>query len=99
MVNFYPNEIDEEGFLLYPVKALRSVANEVQDCSIPNKEQLVVFAEYMHKSWWYGVELQEGDHYVIGMIPDTASFKPITTSLAEFIELYLEDSPQLYDYS
>jgi len=98
MENFYPNEIDEEGFLLYPVEAIVSADNELQNCNLVNKDKIFMFAEYMHKSWWYGFELKEGNKYIIGIIPDNSSFKPITSTLEEFIELYLGNSPKLYGY-
>jgi len=44
------------------------------------------------------VELKKENKYVIGIIPDNLSFKPITSTLEEFIELYLGDSSKLYDY-
>jgi hypothetical protein len=99
MVDFYPNEIDAEGFLFYPVDAILSVNAEFENCNLTNKDKIFIFAEYMHKSWWYGVELKERNEYVIGIISGSSSFKPITNSLVEFIELYLENSPKLYDYS
>lgn len=98
MENFYPNEIDEEGFLFYPVDAIVSAEKELRDCNLVNKDKIFIFAEYMHKSWWYGFELKKENKYVIGIIPDNLSFKPITSTLEEFIELYLGDSPKLYDY-
>lgn len=95
----YPNEMDEEGFLFYPIEAVTPVIAEFDDSNLLNKEQILLFAEYMHKSWWYGIEMISGEQYVIGIISDKNSFKPITNSLAEFIELYLENSSKLYDYS
>lgn len=99
MGDFYPNEIDEEGFLFYPVEAIVSVNTEFETSNLINKHKIFLFAEYMHKSWWYGFELKEGNEYIIGIISDNSSFKPITNSLVEFIELYIENSPKLYDYS
>jgi SMI1 / KNR4 family (SUKH-1) len=99
MQMLYPNEIDNEGFLFYPVEAIISSSKEFHNTGIMNKEKTFIFAEYMHKSWWYGFELQSQDSYVIGIIPDKDTFKPITNSLIDFIQLYLEDSPKLYDYS
>lgn len=99
MEDYYPNEIDEEGFLFYPLEALIPVSREFEDSNLINKDRILIFAEYMHKSWWYGVEVKENFEYVIGIIPDKTIFKPITNSLAEFIELYIDNSTKLYDYS
>jgi SMI1-KNR4 cell-wall len=99
MGNFYPNEIDEEGFLFYPIEGIISVNDEFKNSSLENNKTIFLFAEYMHKSWWYGFDVSSNGDYVIGIIPEKNKFKPITNSLAEFIELYMEDSPLLYDYS
>ncbi|MEO0584737.1 MAG: SMI1/KNR4 family protein [Bacteroidota bacterium] len=99
MEEFYPNEIDDEGFLFYPLAELVSVNTEFENSSMINKEKVFIFAEYMHRSWWYGFEVTGSNEYLIGIISDNTSFKPITNSLAEFIELYIENSPKLYDYS
>ena len=99
MIDLYPNEFDEEGFLFYPIEAIVSVNKEFEDCNIINKDNIFIFADFMHESWWYGFELNERNEYLIGIIPHSSSFKPITNSLVEFIELYIENSPRLYDYS
>jgi len=99
MKTLYPNEIDAEGFLFYPIEAVISVGNEFEGSLLENKEKIFIFAEYMHRSWWYGFERINSEQYIIGIIPDKDTFKPITNSLAEFIELYIEDSSKLYDYS
>ncbi|PIF43382.1 SMI1/KNR4 family protein SUKH-1 [Chryseobacterium sp. 52] len=98
MKTLYPNENDHEGFLFYPLDAVISVSNEFGDSALINKDQIFLFADYMHKSWWYGFELISADNYVIGIFSDKNSFKPITNSLADFIEMYMKDSPKLYDY-
>lgn len=99
MVMLYPNEFDEEGFLFYPIDVIQSVSNEFEHSGLVNRDRIFIFADYMHKSWWYGYELIDSVNYVIGIIPDKDTFKPITNSLEEFIELYIENSPRLYDYS
>ncbi len=99
MQDFYPNEMDEEGFLFYPKEAVNAASAEFEHGSLGNNSRLFIFAEYMHKSWWYGVNVNSSEDYVIGIIPHENLFKPITNSLSEFIELYLKDSFKLYDYS
>jgi hypothetical protein len=98
MENLYPNETDAEGFLFYPVEAIIPATNEFKIGALANMDNVFIFAEYLHKSWWYGFEIINNDEYVIGIIPHENKFKPITNSLAEFIELYMEDSERLYDY-
>lgn len=98
MESLYPNEIDKEGFLFYPIEKILSPDSEFQKSNIEDKERIYLFAEYMHKSWWYGVKISNNHNYTIGIIPDKDTFKPITDSLKKFLELYLEDAPELYDY-
>jgi len=99
MESLYPNQMDKDGFLFYPLEAVSSVNKEFPNSLLPNKENIFLFCEYMHRSWWYGVELKGNDNYMIGVLPDAHTFKPIVSSLADFLELYMEDSPVLYDYN
>ncbi|SHG97466.1 hypothetical protein SAMN04488109_2706 [Chryseolinea serpens] len=96
MSNLYPNEMDSEGFLFYPIDVLVTVREEFDEPGLP--KNIIVFAEYMHKSWWYGIELRADGTYVIGIIPDRGRFKVITNSLEVFMRLYLMDASELYDY-
>lgn len=93
----YPNYMDKEGFLFYPLEAIDSVQNELTWATMANREMIFIFAEYLHRSWWYAFELMSDGSYTIGIIA-TDNFKPITNSLSEFIELYMEDASILYDY-
>lgn len=96
MMSMYPDEIDDKGFLFYPIQFLISTEEEFGNTSL---SKIIIFAEYMHKSWWYGFEMKNDGSYIIGILPDRETFKPITNTLSEFIPLYLNDSPLLYDYS
>lgn len=98
MSSFFPNEIDNEGFLFYPLESILPSEQEFAGFALAENHKLYVFAEYMHKSWWYGLEINQDGNYTIGIIPDKLIFKPITDSLLEFLVLYIEDSPKLYDY-
>ncbi|TXJ23515.1 MAG: SMI1/KNR4 family protein [Chitinophagaceae bacterium] len=99
MEAFYPNDIDENGFLFYPIEAVTPVVKEFKNSEMKNVGKIFIFCDYMHRSWWYGCEVIDGDNYIIGIISDRDSFKPITHSLSEFIELYINDSPKLYNYN
>ncbi|MFN0201345.1 MAG: SMI1/KNR4 family protein [Bacteroidia bacterium] len=95
----FPNEFDEEGFLFYPIKGLENANMAFGGFQLTTKENIFIFADYMHESWWYGCEVLSRENYVIGIIPSEGAFKPITHSLEAFIGLYFEGSPKLYDYS
>ena len=96
----YPDGFDKEGFLFYPIEGLITVDEEFSN-QIQHKnkiQNILIFAEYMHKSWWYGVRKISNENYEIGIIPHEKSFKIITNSLDEFLKLYLINSPILYSY-
>jgi len=100
MVKLYPNYFDEEGFLFYPLQELTSLEEEFNLSKGYYEETCILFAEFMHKSWWYGVRFSKfADKYEIGIISSVERFKVITRNLCEFIQLYITDSPILYDYS
>lgn len=97
MKSYYPNDVDQEGFLFYPVEALAPVEKEFGNSAL-SQRKIQIFAEYLHKSWWYGFEVTGTDDYAIGIIPDENTFKPIASSLAGFIEMYLSNSDTLYNH-
>jgi len=98
MKSLYPDEIDDEGFLFYPVENIIALNLEFERDDLGLNETTFIFAEYMHKSWWYGFRLIDSNIYEIGIITDYDRFKKITNSLAEFIVLYVENSPLLYEF-
>lgn len=86
---------DKEGFLLYPLEDIVSLETKFNISN--SNSNIYVFADYLQSSWWYGFRVLENGTYEIGIIPYEDKFKPITNSLFDFIELYLEDSAPLYD--
>ncbi len=96
---FILNDMDKNGFLFYPIEAVTPVVTEFKGSKMKDSDRIIIFCEYMHRSWWYGFEIIDNDKFIIGIIPDRNSFKPITHSLIEFIELYVSDSSELYDYN
>ncbi len=98
MAELYPNYTDEEGYLFYPLKFVVS-CEEMFKNEFNVKASMLntyVLADYLHKSWWYGLKIHSKTDYSIGFIPDHTDFQIITNSLEEFIQLYLIDSPKLY---
>ncbi|MDJ1504770.1 SMI1/KNR4 family protein [Xanthocytophaga agilis] len=93
----YSIDYDEQGFSFYPIEDIISSTMKFPGHILAEKKSLYVFADYLTASWWYGVEVKADNKYTIGIIPHRDEFKPITDSLSEFIELYIADSPQLYD--
>ncbi|MBS1660913.1 MAG: SMI1/KNR4 family protein [Bacteroidetes bacterium] len=100
MPTLYPNYFDKEGFLFYPLEELISPDNEFNLNKSNPDEHCLIFANFMHKSWWYAVKFSKFTHgYEIGIIPSANKFKVITKNLGDFIHLYMEDSPFLYDHN
>lgn len=97
MPKLYPNDMDEEGFLFYPLQELTTWEEEFNIPGSSSYNNCLFFAEYMHKSWRYGVRFSDSsDEYEIGKV--TNKFKAITRSLGTSIHLYLKDDSILYDY-
>lgn len=99
MVNLFPNYFDNEGFLFYPLQALTTLDEEFDTNTGSAVEHCLIFAEFMHKSWWYAVKFSKIENtYDIGIIASVDKFKIITQNLGEFIHLYMNNSSVLYDY-
>lgn len=99
----YPNGIESEEFYFLPVGELRSKQEELLVYSGRGVKRVTttftIFVDYMHRSWEYGFIPADSDTgYEIGILAIDGEFKVITTSLATFLNLYLEDAMVLYDY-
>ena len=89
---------DEEGFRFYKIDEILTMGERFSLTPYNTLAKIIVFGDYLHSSWWYGFRILTGDRYEIGIIPFPQKFKVISTSLTEFLNLYLEDSPRLYDH-
>lgn len=105
MSTLFPNYTDELGFLFYPLEHLVTYNSEFRLKSSQNKifegRQCIIFMNYLHKSWWYGI-LRNTDavteSYSVVIIPTEGKYKVICSSIGDFLSLYIKDSPVLYDY-
>ena len=102
MESKYPNETDNEGFLFYPLEEIvtgKEIFQGHDEIKENSDDRLIVFADYMHRSWYYGIRFNQNDNnYKVGIIPERMKFTPICNSLSEFINLYLTNSSRLYNY-
>jgi hypothetical protein len=97
MVDLFPNYMDQEGFLFYPLECVQTLEEEFELNTTVSGERCIVFAEYLHKSWWYGFRINNTSaKYTIGLIPHKDGFQNISDNLFEFIDLYLNDPLRLY---
>lgn len=92
------NDYDKEEFIFYKVQNLISLGQKFDLEKSNDLYDIVIFADYMHQSWWYGFRIINKYQYEIGIIPSSQKFKLITKSLTEFIEFYLKDSVMLYNF-
>jgi len=93
------NDQDNTGFLFYSVDSLLTLGDKfdlVEDNPLSN---IVIFADYMLGSWWYGVNVKDKNRYEIGIISDQNSFTVLTTSLEDFLRMYLRDDDLIYQYT
>ncbi|RZL08541.1 MAG: hypothetical protein EOO62_15110 [Hymenobacter sp.] len=94
---------DSNGFLLLPLEELRTEQRKmlvVADGSAVEKTvSITIFADYLQASWWYGLIAEIGSvNYQIGIMPVESECKVFTTSLADFLRLYIADDEILYDW-
>jgi hypothetical protein len=97
----YANGIDDcdsEGFLFYKIEDLETMGEKFSLDKGSDLYNIVLFADYMQQSWWYGIKLIHNENYEIGIVATSLKFKKIANSLSDFITLYLEDSQILYEY-
>ncbi|MFC6221961.1 hypothetical protein ACFP2F_01810 [Hymenobacter artigasi] len=96
-------DFDKDYFYFLSAEELRTETRDLIVDSMRGIEKrstsVTVFVDYMHCSWEYGfIPNPTGAGYLIGIIGDIKTFKVITSSLATFLSLYMEDAQVLYDH-
>jgi hypothetical protein len=96
-------DTDEKGFCFLAAEELRTEQRELVVDSMTGitvlSTDVTVFVDYMQWSWQYAfIPGAAGDGYQIGIMATSTNFKVITSSLATFLSLYMEDAQVLYDY-
>src|SRR5687767_14918889 len=97
-----PNDKDAEGFSFWPLSRIRRAAEELADAvppaeAAPELDHYFAFADYLDLSWTYAIRLtadpRDSNRVInIGTDPPTE----VASSFAEFVDLYLQNSPRLY---
>lgn len=97
MTNLFPNDFDKEGYLFYPIQKIDFVPNILANPANNSSyvKDCIVFADYMHCSWWYVFRYSADGTLIVGL-DDGIQFNPITDSFATFLDLYLNDDTRLY---
>jgi hypothetical protein len=99
-VNGMPMYEDKNGFLFYPYQHINSASIEFNKKQPLPKDEIYLFADYMTNCCWYGFRIISTKKYEIGIVPNAnlKSFKFITNSLFDFLDLYMKDDKKLYEY-
>jgi hypothetical protein len=100
---YYAGEEDERGFSFWPIVRVRRVPEELaaHDQALGGFDEYFFFADFMTWSWAYAIRLAAdattGDSVIlIGQEHIHPRPPEVAGSFAEFIDVYLEDSPRLY---
>ena len=88
---------DSEGFQFYNIKDLIKIGKKFN--SKNDLSDIILFADYMLESWWYGLKQKNEYEYEIGIVATKDTFTPIAKSLDDFITMYIQDADKLYQYS
>jgi hypothetical protein len=94
MVKKYPYDEDKNGMSFYSLEDLILFENEFQKDSV-NKlhpdlvgRKTIIFADYMHKSWSYGLRVED-EHYSIIVIYSYDRYRTVSDSFNKFLDLYI----------
>jgi hypothetical protein len=87
--------VDHNGFSFMSLAQLREVKPSEYPPGFSGKG-FYVFADYLHWSWGYAVQL--ADEHTLGHVIHVGTLEPklVATSFSAFIDLYIVDSPELY---
>ena len=97
-------DTDEKGFHFLSAEELRTEQRELVIDSMTGittvSAEVTVFVDYMQWSWQYAfISNTATDEYQIGIMGNSNEFKVITSSLATFLSLYMENALVLYDWA
>jgi hypothetical protein len=97
-----PGDQDPQGFSFWPLERVRWVPEELADrspqtVSFPGSEQFYVFADYLDWSWAYAIRLSPGASRTEVVIIGKDQPELVAESFSTFVDLYLGDSPRLYE--
>ena len=88
---------DSQGFYFFELNDFQTVDYYTNGISTNNK--YVVFCDYLSGSWWYAICLDSASP-VFGKIflvdGSQEPLKVISDDFSEFIEIYVNNSPQVY---
>lgn len=93
---------DKQGFWFCSLSELEFYAQsadfvaETPMLALDGKKCLL-FADYLHKSWWYGLLFEEqGIEYTVVEIAAENHYRIVASSFSEFVSLYVDEADELY---
>ena len=96
------SDVDSNGFRFWPLEHIRPVPTVCAEAGVPvpavkDPARYFVFADYFDWSWAYAIDLSRSD---AGSQPivhvGTLEPKTVAHSFTEFVDLYVQDSRDLY---
>ncbi len=75
----------QNGFRFWSLHSLKNLSND---------KHITIFCDYLQESWWYGVDNETDNIFIIHSETDTPFM--VSSSISKFINLYIEDSKELY---
>jgi hypothetical protein len=95
----FPNDFDQNGFLIYPLSEVKSAEEEFQSKAPPDFPPCFIFADYLHKSWYYGITHNlNSDDFEVVLVYEPFNYSKVADSLYEFFKLYLVDDERIYEF-
>jgi hypothetical protein len=105
MFQDFENSSDQKGFAFWPLNQMTNAAQELAnrpsaEPGPTNLQSYFIFADYMHRSWAYAINLGT-DPAKAGHIihVDTLRPKVVARSFTEFVNLYVQDAGALYTHA
>jgi cell wall assembly regulator SMI1 len=101
MRDAFPGDQDKEGFSFWPLARVRWLPKELAEVSphtpvFRGAEKFYAFADYLTWSWAYAIRLTGSGKVNQVVLVGKEVAELVADSFAEFVDLYLIDSPALY---
>jgi len=102
MTPYFPGYQDKEGFSFWPLERIRTVAEDNEALGRPylrltEEDSLFLFCDHMDWSWAYAAKIHPGSGAAEGIyLVCCRNPIKIAGSFSEFVQLYMEDSDQVY---
>ena len=95
------SDVDSNGFRFWPLEQMRPVPTVCAEAGVPvpavqDPLRYFVFADYLDWSWAYAIDLGGGGSGQPVIHVGTLEPKTVAHSFTEFVDLYVQDSRELY---